>query len=200
MFTKVQKGFTLIELMIVVAIIGILAAIAIPRYQDYIIKTQVTRVMGETGALRTSVESCATDGRLFVGEITGTSPTYCDPGATASNLLQGANQVGTTTPAGTGFAQVNFGPGGTASVAGTFGNNAHVVLQAAGTANGILWSRSVAGDWICSMGVIAAGTASTDGSGQTPPVADTPGTVATTGALATDLTRYVPKGCTAQQP
>ena len=52
MKNQAQNGFTLIELMIVVAIIGILAAVAIPQYQNYVSKTQVTRVMAEVGALR----------------------------------------------------------------------------------------------------------------------------------------------------
>jgi len=50
-----QKGFTLIELMIVVAIIGILAAIAIPAYQDYTIRAQVTEGIGLAGGVQTAV-------------------------------------------------------------------------------------------------------------------------------------------------
>src|SRR6187431_3371259 len=53
--TKLQKGFTLIELMIVVAIIGILAAIAIPAYQDYTIRAQVTEGLNLAGAVKASV-------------------------------------------------------------------------------------------------------------------------------------------------
>lgn len=52
---KAQKGFTLIELMIVVAIIGILAAVAIPAYQDYIARSQATEAATLLGGLKTPV-------------------------------------------------------------------------------------------------------------------------------------------------
>jgi len=57
-----QKGFTLIELMIVVAIIGILAAVAIPAYQNYTLKARFTEVVNSTAPYKTAVELCIQTG------------------------------------------------------------------------------------------------------------------------------------------
>ncbi|AXS85202.1 pilin [Marinobacter sp. Arc7-DN-1] len=140
-----QKGFTLIELMIVVAIIGILAAVAIPQYQNYIARSQVTRVMQETGAVKTAVEACINDGRLVLGTGAG----QCDSGATGSNLITGAIQGAgaLAIPVGTGVPQLPDPLTATSTITATFGNNAAAVLQAGPST--LTWTRTANGTWTC---------------------------------------------------
>ena len=69
MRSSLQKGFTLIELMIVVAIIGILAAVALPAYQDYTVRAKVSELMLAASSAKTSVSEAA----AFLSALPGAS-------------------------------------------------------------------------------------------------------------------------------
>ena len=142
-----QKGFTLIELMIVVAIIGILAAIAIPQYQNYIAKSQVSRVVSETGAMKTAVETCLLDGKTAA---------TCNIGWTKSNLLA-ATSTTPTEPTADATGQTGLVIGwpadasANATITGTFGSSAAQALKD----SKVQWTRSPQGTWTCATNVVA---------------------------------------------
>jgi type IV pilus assembly protein PilA len=126
---SMQKGFTLIELMIVVAIIAILAAIAIPQYQTYVIRSQVTRVVGETGDMKVAIEDCLNAGGTAFG-----TPVSCVDTSTSSDLLNGnGHPVAVITQTGT--------------ITGTFGQHANTALTSA--SGSVVWTRSASGGWKC---------------------------------------------------
>lgn len=134
-----QKGFTLIELMIVVAIVGILAAVAIPQYQNYITRAQVSRVMSELASLRTAVEACMMEG-IDIDDA------KCVLGWTESNLLGSTEAI---TKELQGEALVVTVEGNTALIKARFGQNASTAI----TGKELVWARNNYGAWECGTNV-----------------------------------------------
>lgn len=98
---KAQKGFTLIELMIVVAIVGILAAVAIPSYQNYTKKAAYSEVLAAMASVKTAVGVCVAQAALTdcntAAKVGVTLPTGVTTGA-VNTITIGANAVITATP------------------------------------------------------------------------------------------------------
>jgi type IV pilus assembly protein PilA len=136
--------------MIVVAIIGILAAIAIPQYQTYVAKSQVSRVVSETGSQKTAVEDCLNNGQTGVGKPT--DATNCGGTASASNLLSNTgntmNGAKPTTATDGGVPLLSIDTTSTTAVAtleSTFGTSASAAIAT----KTVTWTRDNTGSWKC---------------------------------------------------
>lgn len=144
---RVQKGFTLIELMIVVAIIGILAAIAIPQYQDYTRRARVSEGLGLAAPVKTAIsETYQTRGPISmvtaVGDAGANNIGYNFPGATTNvtSVVADLNGVITVT-----YTVAATGAVGTLTLTPTTAAGVAIPLSTAAGWTG-QWTCGIAGD------------------------------------------------------
>ncbi len=164
MMKKVQKGFTLIELMIVVAIIGILAAIALPAYQDYMIRTKVSEGLSVANGFKTLIAESTTVAELAANASTANSSV---PAANPTKYLTSINAATGTGVITLTYNATNVGtPAGATLVLSPFTKSAAGVQPmatalAAGNTGPVDWAcRGVGGTTATAggMGAAAAGT------------------------------------------
>lgn len=136
-----QQGFTLIELMIVVAIIGILAAIAIPQYQDYTARSQIASGLSELNPLRTAAEELIQRGQVESDtDLFDLGAPGASEGDTDVDTQFGQISMNADAPAGENFSlTMTFGAGDDANV-GPAVNTAVMTLQ-----------RQSDGSWDCNI-------------------------------------------------
>jgi type IV pilus assembly protein PilA len=147
MIKKVQQGFTLIELMIVVAIIGILAAVAIPAYQDYTVRAKVTEGLSLAAAYKTAVAENAANGVAFGSGVPAFVATS-RVSALAINAANGEITVTYNAQSGNGTMVLSPRDGGIAGAA--------LVLNTIPT-NAITWNcKSVTGSGSGTNGTMLA--------------------------------------------
>ena len=137
---KIQKGFTLIELMIVVAIIGILAAVAIPAYQDYTVRAKVTEGLSLASSAKVAVTENASNGAPYASGWTAPAPT--------NNVASVGIAVATGTITITYGASIDGG-NKTVTLNPVDGNKLTGALFAGGTATATSIPSSGSVSWVC---------------------------------------------------